>query len=127
MDSIVHFEIPVDNPKRAAKFYADTFGWNVQQWEKMPYWLASTAESDERGMPKNPGAINGGLGPRKGALKSVVVTVMVDDIDAALKRIEKGGGKTVQKKQAIGDMGFTAYFKDSEGNVIGLWSAPKQM
>src|SRR5450759_1422528 len=36
MDSIVHFEIPADNPKRASKFYNDAFGWNIQQWESMP-------------------------------------------------------------------------------------------
>ena len=125
MDSVVHFEIPADNPKRASKFYAETFGWSVRQWEKMPYWTASTAEGDENGAPKNPGAINGGIGPRDGPLGSVVVTIGVDDIDSALKRVEKGGGKTVRKKEAIGEMGFTAYFKDSEGNVIGLWAPSK--
>ena len=25
------------------------------------------------------------------------------------------------EKMAVGDMGFAAYFKDSEGNVMGLW------
>jgi len=25
------------------------------------------------------------------------------------------------KKQQVGDMGWTAYIKDTEGNVIGLW------
>jgi len=127
MDSIVHFEIPVDNAKRAAKFYAETFGWNVQQWEKNDYWMASTAESDERGVPKKPGAINGGLAPRGGTVKGTVVTIAVGDIDASLKKIEKAGGKTLQKKQPIGDMGFTAYFKDSEGNVVGLWQSPGSM
>jgi predicted enzyme related to lactoylglutathione lyase len=27
----------------------------------------------------------------------------------------------VQAKLPVGDMGFAAYFADSEGNVLGLW------
>jgi uncharacterized protein len=127
MDSVVHFEIPADDPKRASKFYNDAFGWHIQQWESMPYWMVSTAESDEMGVPKKPGAINGGLAAREGPLKSIVVTVMVDDVDKALEKIERVGGKTVQKKQAIGDMGFTAYFTDSEGNVVGLFQTAGPM
>lgn len=128
MDSVVHFEIPADNPTRASKFYKDAFGWNIQKWEgPMAYWMLGTAESDENGMPKNPGAINGGMGKREGPLKSIVVTVSVADIEKALQKVEKAGGKTVSKKQAVGDMGFSAYFKDSEGNVVGLFQATRSM
>jgi hypothetical protein len=35
--------------------------------------------------------------------------------------VERLGGKTVQGRAAVGDMGFTGYFTDSEGNVVGLW------
>jgi predicted enzyme related to lactoylglutathione lyase len=46
----------------------------------------------------------------------------VDDINASLKAIEKKGGKTLRKKQDIGqNMGSTAYFIDTEGNVMGLY------
>ncbi len=122
MDSIVHFEIPADDPKRAQKFYSDVFGWQVRPMEGAPYWMLITTELDAKGQaPKNPGAINGGMGKREGPLKGIVVTVNVKDIDKALKAVESRGGKTVQKKQPVGDMGFTAYFKDSEGNVVGLW------
>jgi len=128
MDSVVHFEIPADNPTRASKFYKDAFGWNIQKWEgPMPYWMLGTADSDENGMPKNPGAINGGMGKREGPLKSIVVTVSVADIEKALQKVEKAGGKTVSKKQAVGDMGFAAYFKDSEGNVVGLFQPARSM
>jgi len=27
----------------------------------------------------------------------------------------------VVARQPVGDMGFTAYFKDTEGNLVGLW------
>jgi predicted enzyme related to lactoylglutathione lyase len=72
-------------------------------------------------MPKSPGAINGGLFAREGELKTPIITVDVDDIDATLAQVEKLGGSVVKPKDAIPGMGFYAYFKDTEGNVLGLW------
>src|ERR1700692_2598792 len=87
MDSIVHFEIPAHDPKRASKFYSDVFGWQVTAMEGMPYWSLGTTEVDTTTrMPKNPGAINGGMGKREGPLKGIVVTISVKDIDKALDR-----------------------------------------
>ena len=31
--TIVHFEIPADDPERAARFYRELFGWNVDRFE----------------------------------------------------------------------------------------------
>jgi predicted enzyme related to lactoylglutathione lyase len=50
-----------------------------------------------------------------------VITIDVDDIDEALRRVEQLGGKTLRDRMAVGEMGFAAYFADSEGNVLGLW------
>lgn len=128
MDSVVHFEIPADDATRASKFYKDVFGWNIMKWEgPMPYWMLGTADSDENGRPKNPGAINGGMGKREAPLNSITVTINVADIEKALQKVQMAGGKTVSSKQAIGDMGFTAYFKDSEGNVVGLFQPARSM
>lgn len=121
MDSVVHFEIPADDPKRASSFYKKAFGWTAEEFMGMGYWMLGTTETNDKG-PVNPGAINGGMGKRAAPLKNIVVTISVQDIDKSLDKIEKLGGKTVQKKQEIGgNMGFTAYFKDSEGNIVGLW------
>jgi uncharacterized protein len=120
---VVHFEIPLDNVERGHKFYQETFGWKVNVLPGMNYAMVQTTESGEDGRPKSPGAINGGMGKREANLKSPVITIMVDEITAAEKAIEKNGGKILQKKTPIGDgsMGFTGYFKDSEGNVMGLF------
>jgi uncharacterized protein len=125
MNGIVHFEIPVDDRKRAEAYYNDAFGWIINAMPEFDYAMAGTTESDENGMPKNPSAINGGLPKRGGPVQHTVVTIHVDDVDAALKKIELLDGKTVQSKMPIGDTGFTAYFKDTEGNVVGLWAPPK--
>jgi predicted enzyme related to lactoylglutathione lyase len=52
-----------------------------------------------------------------------VITVEVGDIDEALATIEKLGGATVVGRTAVGEMGYTAYFSDSEGNMVGLWES----
>jgi predicted enzyme related to lactoylglutathione lyase len=117
---VVHFEIPFDDQERASAFYSEAFGWSLTALPEMRYVLASTGPSDD-GPPSEPGFINGGMLERGLPVGGPVVTVDVEDIDTALARIEDLGGGTVVAKQAVGDMGFSAYFKDSEGNVIGLW------
>jgi uncharacterized protein len=52
-----------------------------------------------------------------------VITIDVDGIDDALSRIEAAGGSTVTPRTPIPGMGAFAYFKDSEGNVLGLWES----
>jgi len=121
MDKVVHFEIPADNLARAKKFYSTVFGWNMMDMPEMEYVMVGTAPSDENGMPKEPGSINGGMLERQDPVKVPVVTIMVQNIDQAAAMIEKNVGKMVRAKMAIGDMGFAAYFKDSEGNVVGLF------
>ena len=61
------------------------------------------------------------LARQQAATSGPVLVVAVDSIDAALERIGGLGGSTVVGKTPVGDMGFAAYFKDPEGNVIGLW------
>ena len=93
----------------------------------MQYHMVGTTPSNQQGMPTEPGAINGGLTIRQHPNQNIVIGIDVPDIEASLKNIEKLGGKTVQKKQPVADMGFTAYFKDSEGNIVGLWQSARRM
>ena len=123
MGKIVHFEIPADDLSRAKKFYSTVFGWKMTDAEMpdMQYVMVGTTESDENGMPKEPGSINGGMLKREDPVRHPVVTIDVVSMDDALAKVKKNGGQVVREKMPVGDMGFAAYFKDSEGNVIGLW------
>ncbi len=118
---VVHFEIPADNVKRAQAFYSNAFGWQMNSIPGMNYTMVGTTPSDQNGMPTEPGAINGGMAKRGSPLKNTVITIGVQNIDESLEKVKKLGGKVVQKKEPVGDMGFAAYFKDTEGNVMGLW------
>jgi hypothetical protein len=121
MDKVVHFEIPADNLARARKFYGTVFGWKMNEMPEMQYTLVGTVETDEKRMPKEAGAINGGMLERQDPIKVPVITISVDDMDQAAAKIEKNGGKIIRARMPVGDMGFAAYFRDTEGNVIGLW------
>jgi predicted enzyme related to lactoylglutathione lyase len=87
----------------------------------MDYTLATTTAIDEQQQPTEPGAINGGIMKRSDDTPAPVITIEVASIDDTLKQIEANGGSMVQPRQEIPNMGAFAYFKDSEGNVLGLW------
>jgi uncharacterized protein len=121
---VVHFEIPYDDGNRARSFYETAFGWTLTTMPGMGYTLVTSGPSGDQG-PTEPGFVNGGMMQRQGPYTAPVITIDVDDIDAALETIGQAGGTTVTERSPVGDMGFSAYFRDPEGNLIGLWeSAP---
>lgn len=128
MDSVVHFEIPADDLDRARGFYGKVFGWKIEEapMAGAEYWMASTVESDERGMPKKPGAINGGMMKRMAKGESPVIVISVPSLDSYLEKVKEAGGKVVMEKMQVGDIGLYARISDTEGNVIGLWQELKK-
>jgi predicted enzyme related to lactoylglutathione lyase len=126
MGKVVHFEIPADDIARAKEFYSSIFGWQLQDMESegMDYTIVMTTPVDQQTqLPTEPGAINGGMMKRAADTPSPVITIEVDGIEDALKQVEAGGGSTVQTRTEIPGMGAFAYFKDPEGNVLGLWES----
>jgi predicted enzyme related to lactoylglutathione lyase len=124
MDKVVHFEIPIDDEGRAKSFYGAAFGWDLQTMdmgEGNNYTIAMTVPVDDKQQPTEAGAINGGLMSRTSDTPVPVITIGVDSIDDSLKKVEAEGGSTITPRTPIPEMGAFAYFKDSEGNVMGLW------
>lgn len=60
---VVHFEMGYFDRERMKKFYESVFYWQLKEMgrEMGNYIVAQTAETDEHGMIKRPGAINGGF------------------------------------------------------------------
>jgi predicted enzyme related to lactoylglutathione lyase len=122
MGGVVHFEIPADDQERARKFYQEALGWRIEPVPGMDYNMVVTTPMDETtGQPTQPGAINGGMMARDTQITNPVITVDVPDIDATLRTVEQLGGSVVMPKNEIPGMGYFAYFKDPENNVMGLW------
>jgi len=119
---VVHFEVPFEDGARARAFYRDAFGWQVNEMPQMDYTIVATGPTAETGMPAEPGFVNGGMYQRTDQYPAgPVITIDVASIDDALRTIESLGGATVVGKLPVGEMGYAAYFRDSEGNVLGLW------
>ena len=120
-NKVTHFEIPADNTQRAIAFYEKSFGWKIDEFPGMEYWGVRTTPVDDKAQPTELGGINGGLTKRTATAPHPSFTIDVPSIEKALHTVEKNGGKVVQPKMGIGEMGFVASFKDSEGNLVGLW------
>ena len=63
------------------------------------------------------------MAQRGESLRAPTVVIDVADIDETLVKVEGLGGSTVLSRTAVGEMGYSVYFADSEGNVIGLWQS----
>lgn len=117
-NSPVHFEIPADDVARAKKFYEKALGWQIADPFQMNYFFVTTKEKGEEG-------INGGLMQRMNPGQPFMVYIAVASIDAALKKVEKAGGKIALPKMEIGNnMGFIGAFQDTEGNLMGFHQMP---
>ncbi len=126
MNKVAHFEIPYDDQQRAQKFYQEVFGWQINKFPGMDYYLVTTTPSDENMRPKEPGAINGGLLKKDPTGEHPVLVIDVPSIDEHIKKIESAGGKVVMPKMEIGDFGLYARVADTEGNIIGIWQLLKK-
>lgn len=121
MPRVVHFEIHAADPARAVKFYKAVFGWEFTHLPPpMNYWLIKTGDDKEPG-------INGGLLPRRGpapaegqAVNAYTCTVDVPNLDAFFERATKAGAGVALPKMAVPGVGWLAYVKDTEGNILGL-------
>lgn len=120
MNSVVHFEIPVDDMGEAKRFYGDVFGWRLADFEG-GYVLATTTETGDDFRPKEPGAINGGLMARGPDAPAPVVVISVASVDEHLEKVTAAGGEIVRPTSEVPGMGFYAYVTDPAGNVVGLW------
>ena len=124
MNRVAHFEICADNLEKTAEFYSTVFGWKIEKWSGggMEYWMVLTAENDSKETGINGGMIKrtGKPAPAGSGANAFVCTIVVDDFDAAAKKVIEAGGCMVQPKYAIGDMAFQGYFADPEGNTFGL-------
>lgn len=119
MPRVVHFEIHADNPERAVRFYSDVLGWQFTKWDgPQDYWLIRTG-------PKEQPGIDGGLIKRHGkidgqAVIAYVCTVDVPNLEEYLGKATGAGATVVMPTMPIPGVGWLAYVKDTEGNILGM-------
>lgn len=123
MARVVHFEIHAEDPARAIKFYEAVFAWQFTAWGggEAEYWLIKTGEDGTPG-------INGGLVRRRGAIDgqaviAYVCTVDVENLATTLAKAKQLGATEALPTMPIPGVGWLAYVKDTEGNLLGLMQA----
>jgi predicted enzyme related to lactoylglutathione lyase len=134
MNPVVHFEMGYFDRERMKKFYQTAFDWQLQQMgpEMGNYVLAHTAETDENGMVKTPGTINGGFYEKTDNPLShpPSVVIAVQDIRKSMDDVTAAGGKILgamdekgaqsMEPMMIPGVGLWISIEDTEGNRVSL-------
>jgi predicted enzyme related to lactoylglutathione lyase len=124
MNPVVHFEIPADDQKKSAAFYANVFGWKAEQLGESHnhYVVVKTTEGDAQGCPKEPGRINGGIYKKKEEYPKQYpsVVIAVENLQAHMKKVNEAGGKALGEPWDIPGVGLYVSFLDPEGNRLSM-------
>lgn len=124
MPRVVHFEVHATDPAALAPFYTALFGWRIEKWDgPVDYHMIFTG-------PDGAPGINGGMVKRMGppptdgqAVNAYVCTVDVADVDASVAKALELGGVVAVPKMPVPTVGWLAYVKDTDGNILGLMQA----
>lgn len=115
------FEIAASDISRAKKFYETIFSVKMEQQENMGMQMAFFPSENMNG--KVSGALVQGPMHKPSSEGAVIYLNANPDLAVALGKVEKSGGKVLMPKTHIGpEIGYMAFFTDSEGNRVGLHS-----
>ncbi len=91
----------------------------------MDYRLVKTVETDDKGMPTQPGGINGGLlkRPPGYGVRAWVNYINVESLDASVAKAQKLGAKLTIKLAPVTGMGWFAMLTDPQGNHFAPWQS----
>ena len=120
MPTIVHFDLPADDPERAKEFYEKLFDWKFNKVPmSVPYYLIETKDSQG-----NPG-VGGGMGKRMLPGQTISNYIDVPSVDEYIAKVKSLGGNIVTPKTAVPGWGYLAICVDTENNTFGLWEEDK--
>src|SRR3954464_13775144 len=108
---ICYLEIPATAAEDSAEFYRSIFGWKVR------------TRGDGALAFDDPGGVSGTWVAEQDRTpdETTRAYIMVDDIDATMKQIEKAGGRITMKKSPLPGGSWFAIFVDPVGVEFGLY------
>lgn len=112
--SIVWFEIPADDTKRAKIFYNKLFGWKINALPHMPDYH----HLDTGGADASP---DGGLMKRMHPQQAITNYISVPSVNKFAAKVEKLGGTICKTKTAVPGMGYFVICQDTENNTFAIW------
>ena len=114
---VVHFEIIGKDGALLQRWYADQFGWQIDASNPMGYGVINREGNTA---PDGTG-IGGGIGVGPDGYEGhVTFYVAVDDVEAALQKVEAAGGTRVMGPETVMENIVVGMFTDPEGHVVGL-------
>jgi predicted enzyme related to lactoylglutathione lyase len=116
--TIVHFEIPAGDVKRAKQFYSELFGW---QFSTLPgfdeYWVFDTGDPEQDA--------GGGLMARQAPGQGIVHYIQVESVADYVTQVQALGGQVIFPRSPVPGMGWFAQFLDTEGNCFAIWESDR--
>lgn len=124
MEQVIHalnwFELPVTDFGRAKAFYSAIFDYEMPEMTIGEALMGMLPFADEKSVG---GAIVQMEGYKPSAQGTLVYLNGGNDLSVVLGRIEAAGGTVlVEKTQITEEIGYCAFFLDTEGNKVGLHS-----
>ena len=118
------FEIGVSDFDRARKFYSAIFDYEMPTLELGGTRMGFFPHTRPNGMGSNVGgAICASSWHTPNSKGTVVYLNGGNDLSIVLNRIESAGGKVmIPKTQITPELGYMAFFTDTEGNTVALHS-----
>ena len=112
-------EIPVTDFSRAKKFYSAIFDYEMPEMPMGSGTMGILPHDHETG-------VGGAIVAAEGYVPSTQGTLVYlnggSDLNAVLNRVAEAGGRQELEKTQIPGMGYYAFFIDTEGNKVGLYS-----
>jgi predicted enzyme related to lactoylglutathione lyase len=115
---ICYIEIPATDIDVSSTFYANVFGWTLR-----------TRGDGHRAFDETTGAVSGTwvLGRPPSREAGMLTYVMVDDLEATLRKVAPAGGRVATPKTPLGEGGeaYATVF-DPAGNIVGVYQEPRR-
>jgi predicted enzyme related to lactoylglutathione lyase len=119
---VVHFEIIGKDPAKLRGYFGELFGWEFDLPSPVSEAVSDPASygfinrmttSDGTGIP-------GGVGGGSEYESHAVFYVAVPDVEAALAKAERLGGKRLMGPERAPSGLVVGHFTDPEGNLVGV-------
>jgi len=118
--TLVHFEIPVNDPAKLSGFYEQLFNWKLTKMSnpsgQTDYWMISHKDA-------GPNETMGGLYKRTMGEIGLINYFSVANIDQSLAKASSLGANIIKGKQEIPHMGYFAILQDPDNNTFALFQA----
>jgi uncharacterized protein len=114
-DPVVHFELMGTDREALGAFYAELFGWHVENLTEPPYATIDTHAGE---------GINGGIGTVEGPTPQyVAVYAATEDIRATFDEAVSAGAEVLMPVTEVPGVVTLALLRDPQGNVFGMTGA----